>query len=67
MNAVKEQLKATAVRAKEWRKPHTPHVARSTKTPTCPLTPVLFTDKRANAKRTAVPPGYSTPVQQQVL
>jgi hypothetical protein len=57
--------KQAVVKPKEWRKPASPAIVRSTKAPTCPLTPLFHTDQRANSKRTnTVPAGYSTPVAQ---
>ena len=58
--------KQATVKAKEWTKPHTPHVTRAVKPPTCPLTPVLMTNMRAS-KKDSCPDGtavYTTHVSQ---
>ena len=58
---------AAGVKAKEWRKPTTPHFVRTAKAPTCPLTPVFLTDKRAsqrNNNSSGPPAGYTTPLAQ---
>ncbi len=48
---VKKLRKEATVKHKEWKRPASPLVVRSVRPPTCPLTPMLMTDRRAKSKQ----------------